>query len=167
MGLDQFLYTDQYFSETWEDTKSEAKKIVKLAKIPPDLVDGLSTVVRIKLMQWHKCHWFNDFIYEAAQASQDFQEIYIDSKVLNSFIERAEKIINYETNPDTGSPYRIWELFPYPGWLDSLGVTHNQSDLFQPTYSNYDYEILTQTRDKFKQILKEIPNVDLVYRVSV
>ena len=51
MGLDQYLTTDQYFSDTWDKTADEARQIVDVCKIPGGLIDRINATVEITLME--------------------------------------------------------------------------------------------------------------------
>lgn len=156
MGLDQYLTTDQYFSDTWDKTADEARQIVDVCKIPGGLIDRINATVEITLMEWHKCYWLHGFIVAAAQAWEDQYKILIDNLVLERFIQSADKILGRDINPNNGQPYQMWDLFPYPDdWPNPQ------------TYDSGDYDILFRTREKFGQILNEIPEVDLAYLISV
>lgn len=161
MGLDQYLCTDQYFSSTWEQTGEQAEAIREICQIPSPLIHQVNATVRITLMEWHKCYWLDNFIREVAQADPDSSEVLLDELVLNTFITSACYVLHGELNPDTGQPFNMPELFPYPDWwLDSPSRRPAIYDL-------NDVKILSATKDRFEEIRKDIPNVDLVYRVSV
>ena len=156
MGLDQYLTTDQYFSDTWDKTADQARQITQVCGIPAGLIDRINATVEITLMEWHKCYWLHGFILAAAQSYDGQQKTLIDNLVLERFISSADKIIDQDVNPNTGQSYQMWELFPY------------EDDWPSPqTYDSDDLETLHRTRDKFKQILNEIPDVDLAYIISV
>lgn len=156
MGLDQYLRTDQYFSDTWDKTADQAQQIVDICGIPSALINRINATVEITLMEWHKCYWLHGFIIEAAQASDEYNKILIDNLVLERFIEAADKVLGTDVNPDNGQFYRMWDLFPYPDdWPK------------HETYDEGDLRTLFLTRERFQQILDHIPHVDLAYIISV
>ena len=164
MGLDQYLCTDQYFSSTWEKTGEQAEAIRQICQIPSPLIHKVNATVRITLMEWHKCYWLDSFIRTNAQATAsgpDSPEVLVDDLVLKRFIKAADNVLQVELNPQTGQPYNMHELFPHPDWwFDSTPKR-------PAVYDSDDLKILSITKERFEQILKEITNVDLVYRVSV
>lgn len=160
MGLNQYLLTDQYFSTTWEKTGQQAEAIREICGIPSHLIHKTNATVRITLMEWFGCYWLDTFLRQDTGAS-DADEVLLDESLLKRFISCADKVLQVELNPSTGQPFNMHELFPYPDWWGepprSRPAVYDQDDL----------KLLALTRDRFRQILDDLPKVDLVYRISV
>ena len=152
MSLNQYLKTDQYFSDTWDNTGEQATNIIKNCNIPLDLLSRVNASVEITLVEWCNNHWLHEFLLDVAHGTDDLGYVLIDHDVLKKFVELADKVIE--------DPSLMEETFPYPSWWQDVKGEY-------PTYSDYDYDVLIGTTHKFKRILSELPNVDLVYKFSV
>lgn len=155
MGLDQYLETDHYFSPTWDQTGEIAQRITDLCGVPRSLVTQPQVSVQIILMQWRNLHWLHTFLQEACDASPDADSFLVDEYALRKFVDMADEVLCNDCS--------IERAFPLPTWLLQFRHSRKQSLEHDPD----DLEILRLTRDRFLQILDELPNCDLRYRSSV
>ncbi len=151
MGLDQYLEVDCYFSDTWDNTADKAAQAMQLCGVPDSLVNFKQVTVRIVLMHWRNTQWIHDYIIEHAQADNDAADCYVDTKVLEEFIEDATLVIDGIDPIDC--------MFPNPDWGHLL--KH-----YDRKHTDQDHLILRQTRDKFIEIINTLPDADFYYRSS-
>mgnify|MGYP000921955790 CR=1 FL=1 len=151
MGLDQYLEVDCYFSDTWDNTADKAAQALQLGGVPDSLVNFKQVTVRIVLMHWRNTHWLHDYIIEHAQADSDAADCYVDTEVLEEFIEDATLVI------DGNDPIDC--MFPNPDWAHILNH-------YDRKHTDEDLLLLRQTRDKFIEIINTLPDADFYYRSS-
>jgi hypothetical protein len=97
MGLDQYLQADYYFSDTWEDTATQAAQVIAICGLPDDLPLMRQVSVRVTLMHWRNEQWLEDYILKTAQADAEAGEAYIDTEMLETFKCDIERVLN---NPE-------------------------------------------------------------------
>lgn len=149
MGLDQYLEADFYFSDTWDNTGPKAKQIVGLCDVPLELAPNTQVSLQITLIHWRNCHWIDRYFYDAGQASEDADKVYVISDMLHEFVQVADKVLANTTLLDT--------FFPEPSWFAQF--KHKT-----PRPVDDDLEILKHTRDRISEILTKLPNADFIYR---
>ena len=151
MSLHQALQTDQYFSSTWDDTAKQAGKIVKAAEIPDKLLPRINASVRITLMEWHNNYWLHEFLLKVTQSVDDQGYALVTEENLVNFIRSADDVME--------GRLKMSAAFPYPSWWNELKRRR--------TYDRDDRALLYMTREKFYDIVSEIPHVDFVYTFTV
>jgi hypothetical protein len=152
MSLLQYLQTDQYFSDTWDDTGDQALAIIKTAGIPRELLSKLNAMVRITVAEWCNVQWLHHFFIEEAQATEEYPEVLVTPDMLRNFVYRADDVID--------QPDLMARIFPYPLWY---------KDMFphRATYDDYDYQLLHGTRNRLNDVRTQLKDVDFIYRFSV
>lgn len=148
MGLDQYLEADFYFSDTWEDTATQAKQVTDICGVPDELVPYRQVTIRVTLVHWRNAHWLHDYIIKDAQACSDAMTCYVDDRVLLNFIRDSDLVLNNSASLD--------DLFPEPTWLHEINK--------QPRRIDETRRILKETRDDFTKILARMPQADFYYR---
>ena len=149
MGLDQYLQADYYFSDTWEDTATQAAQVTAICGIPNDLLPMRQVSVKVTLMHWRNQYWLEEYILNTAQADADAGEAYIDTEILSTFKQDAERVL---INPEL-----LDEVFPNPSWFSCLPRN-------QPRCADDDLITLKVTYARLVQILDKLPNADFFYK---
>ena len=149
MGLDQYLQADYYFSDSWEDTATQAAQVTAICGIPDELLRLRQVSVRVTLMHWRNEQWLEDYILRTAQADGEAGEAYIDTEMLTTFKDDIERVL---TNPDL-----IEQVFPNPSWF----YTFKHSS---PRRVDDDLITLKQTYTRLVEILDKLPNADFFYK---
>jgi hypothetical protein len=152
MSLLQYLQTDQYFSDTWDNTGDQALAIINTAGIPRELLSKLNAMVRITVAEWCNIHWLHYFFIDEAQATEEYPEVLITSDMLRTFVYRADDVIDH---PDLMS-----DVFPYPLWYKEM-YPH------RATYDDDDYQMLYSTRNRLNDVRTQLKDVDFIYRFCV
>ena len=151
MGLDQYLQADYYFSDTWEDTATQAAQVTAICGLPDDLPLMHQVSVRVTLMHWRNEQWLEDYIMRIAQADGEVGEAYIDTEMLETFKSDIERVLN--------NPELIEQVFPNPPWF----YTFKHSS---PRRVDDDLITLKQTYTRLVEILNKLPNADFFYKSS-
>ena len=149
MGLDQYLQTDHYFSDTWEDTAAQAAQVIAICGIPDDVLYMRQVSVRITLIHWRNEQWLEEYIFKIAQSDADVGEAYMDAEMLKQFKCDTERVLN--------NPNLIEQIFPNPSWYYKF--EHNN-----PRCTEDDLDTLKQTHIRLGQILDKLPNADFFYK---
>lgn len=149
MGLDQYLQADYYFSDTWEDTATQAAQVTAICGIPDDLIPMRQVSVRVTLIHWRNEQWLEDYILKTAQSNAEAGEAYIDTEMLETLKSDIERVL---TNPNL-----IEQVFPNPSWYYTFA--HNN-----PRRVDDDLITLKQTYTRLVEILNKLPNADFFYK---